>query len=847
MRVSWSEGALWWVTAALFGLGGPFVGLGAERLASRIEEEALSALCAGHVSEQAAWLARETYALAGELSHLEALFDGPTGLTREEFRRFTKPVLESHPAIQAIEWAPRIPASQRASHEQRARSEGLLDYRIRSQAPAGGLVMAPPKREYYPVFYAEPLGPNAPALGFDLSSETTRNAALTVALETRKLSLSDPVDPVQGGGDRALLALLTVDRRPVADAGAGHGQPEGVVLLVLRTRELLERALLPHEAGGGVPMEYELIDANPGGTPLVIGTVSTRDEKTPLASSVFEASLELGSQPWRLIGWPTQAFVSEHVTRWPLALGIGVFLFWETAGGLALLLQKRRKDAVFRRQARTYEAAVRSLTEGVVVADAAGEFVLFNPAAERILGMGLEEVGLQEWSRTYGCFYPDARTPFPPEQLPLARALKGEEAEEELFIRNQRVPDGVWISVSGAPMRNERGVLEGGAVVFRDITASKKASEERLRLSNALEQTADSVFITNREGVIEYVNPAFEATTGYSSEEALGQTPRILKSGKSSPQHYEELWRTILAGETFRSQIVNRRKSGELYHAEQSITPVRTSDGTVTHFVSVVKDVTDRVKRQAQEIEMLYASQIQKKLYPAEAPQIDGYDIAGAVFPAQATCGDYFDYVPFADHDFGLVIGDVSGHGLGPALIMAATRSYLRFLSTWCSDPAEIFETISNALFADLELNHYVAMVLVKLDACSGRFTFANAGHLSGYHLDHEGAVKTVLCSTGVPLGAFANQKYGCSEGVTIESGDVVVLFTDGIPEVEDGTGNFLGTENVLNVIRAHNHEPAERIVQHLYRAARDFAGGDPQQDDITVVVCRALSRAANS
>jgi sigma-B regulation protein RsbU (phosphoserine phosphatase) len=252
--------------------------------------------------------------------------------------------------------------------------------------------------------------------------------------------------------------------------------------------------------------------------------------------------------------------------------------------------------------------------------------------------------------------------------------------------------------------------------------------------------------------------------------------------------------------------------------------------------------MTDRIKRQAQEIEMQYASQIQRKLYPVEAPRIRGYDIAGAAFPMDEVCGDYFDYLPLPNDGLGLVIGDVCGHGLGPALIMTATRSYLRFLSNRCSDLGKIFETMNDALFADLERNRFVALMLARIDIPSRHLVYANAGHTPGYHLDPRGAVKAVLGSTGLPLGMFPNGRYECSGSVALEPGDLVVLLTDGISEAEDGTGNFFGTENALNVIRAHSHEPAEQIVEHLYRAARDFAGEALPQDDITVVVCKVGS-----
>ena len=120
------------------------------------------------------------------------------------------------------------------------------------------------------------------------------------------------------------------------------------------------------------------------------------------------------------------------------------------------------------------------------------------------------------------------------------------------------------------------------------------------KLWQAIEQSADLVLITDRAGVIEYVNPAFESLTGYSWEEAIGQTPRLLKSGQQSPELYQELWSTIMSGNVFRGVLANRKKSGEIFYAEKSITPVRDSDGKITHFISNDRDITERRRLEAQ-------------------------------------------------------------------------------------------------------------------------------------------------------------------------------------------------------------------------------------------------------
>lgn len=126
------------------------------------------------------------------------------------------------------------------------------------------------------------------------------------------------------------------------------------------------------------------------------------------------------------------------------------------------------------------------------------------------------------------------------------------------------------------------------------ISEREKAQEALSKLSNAVEQTADGVVITGKDGVIEYVNPAFEEQTGYTRSEAIGQNPRILKSGVHGTEFYETLWGTILAGRTFRGEIINKRKNGEHFYAEHTITPLKDQSGEIKHFVSVWKDVTER-------------------------------------------------------------------------------------------------------------------------------------------------------------------------------------------------------------------------------------------------------------
>ncbi len=184
----------------------------------------------------------------------------------------------------------------------------------------------------------------------------------------------------------------------------------------------------------------------------------------------------------------------------------------------------------------------------------------------------------------------------------------GRPSEAEYRIHR---PDGSvrWIWDRGVPVRDPSAT---GAVryvgVTRDITDRKQAEDEIRKLSRAMEQIPVSVVITDREGMIEYVNPKFQELTGFTPEEVRGQTPRILKSGYTLPVEYEKLWRTIRAGEEWQGVFHNKKKDGSLFWARASVSPIRDDAGTITHYLAVEEDITEHRLleeqfRQAQKME----------------------------------------------------------------------------------------------------------------------------------------------------------------------------------------------------------------------------------------------------
>lgn len=161
---------------------------------------------------------------------------------------------------------------------------------------------------------------------------------------------------------------------------------------------------------------------------------------------------------------------------------------------------------------------------------------------------------------------------------------------EWMMQRVDGTPFPAEISISSFEFRGER-VLQA---VIRDITWRKQTEQHLRQLSRAVEQSPCTVVITDTLGNIQYVNPKFTATTGYTSEEAMGENPRVLKSGENGPEEYKELWNTITAGHEWRGIFHNKRKNGELFWESASISPITDEGGTITHFLAVKEDITER-------------------------------------------------------------------------------------------------------------------------------------------------------------------------------------------------------------------------------------------------------------
>ena len=242
----------------------------------------------------------------------------------------------------------------------------------------------------------------------------------------------------------------------------------------------------------------------------------------------------------------------------------------------------------------------------------------------------------------------------------------------------------------------------------------------------------------------------------------------------------------------------------------------------------------------AQEEEFRIAREVQQQLFPAGPPVLAGYDVAGASRPAAATGGDYFDFIPTPNGRLLVVVGDVTGHGLGPAMLMADARAYLRALALSGLGFEDILAQARHLLIEDLGEERFITLLFGELDPATGVWQYVNAGHPPGYVLGPDGAVRAHLEPNAAAVGIDRAEERLVPGRLVLAPGEAIVLLTDGILEAHAKDGEEFGEARVLELVRRARGQPAAEIIRSLLDSAQRFSDPhSPRQDDMTAIVVK--------
>jgi CheY-like chemotaxis protein len=365
------------------------------------------------------------------------------------------------------------------------------------------------------------------------------------------------------------------------------------------------------------------------------------------------------------------------------------------------------------------------------------------------------------------------------------------------------------------------------AITRQRLTAKLQESENWLRL--LAEQLPAILWTTNRDLCITSWRGRDLESLKLGPEEVVGRTLYEML-GTDNPAHPSIAMH--------RSALEDGAASGQLdfsnrwynAHLEQ----LTSASGEVIGTIGVAMDVTYERKLQ-KDIEA--AHRVQQHMLPSFAPDMAGFDIAGACYPAEHCSGDFFDYIPLPDDRLAVVLADVSGHGFGPAIMASAIRSYLRTAAVLGNHVHEMLALCNRLLVHDAETTPFASVFAARIDSPSRSFQFASAGH-PAFLLRRDGSMET-LETKCVPIGVREDEIFPLSRSIHLHRGEILVLASDGVFETRREDGDFLGIKRAMDVVREAAQQPAREVVDEVYRAACEFAGSRRLDDDLTVVVVK--------
>ena len=225
-------------------------------------------------------------------------------------------------------------------------------------------------------------------------------------------------------------------------------------------------------------------------------------------------------------------------------------------------------------------------------------------------------------------------------------------------------------------------------------------------------------------------------------------------------------------------------------------------------------------------------------MLPDKPPSLSGWDIAARLEPARETSGDFYDFIPLPNNKLGIVVADVTDKGLGAAVFMALASSLIRtYAARYPTLPALAFSSVNERILTDTRGSIFVTAFYLVLEPEIGRLRYVNAGHGPPMLLSSQkGKPLDRLGRTGIPLGVMESSVWG-QKIARLASGDLLLLYTDGVTEAQDRYGDFFGEHRLMDTLRSQHGRPASAVLESIMGALNRFTGDAPRQDDRALVV----------
>jgi PAS domain S-box-containing protein len=391
---------------------------------------------------------------------------------------------------------------------------------------------------------------------------------------------------------------------------------------------------------------------------------------------------------------------------------------------------------------------------------------------------------------------------------------------------------------------NARSVLERGTIyaVGRNITERLRIEKEllyRVRRERAiLDNTPAVIYVRGADGRYEFVNRRHAELFSGDQESAVGKRTRDFFTDAVADRLDGQDRQVLETGETISVEETDRRDDGVHTYASVKF-PLLDPGGRVCATAGIATDITEQLRHRQTERELVLAHSFQNKLYPRTAPAVRGIGVAGSAFPVAQMCGDYYDYVLLGPGRLLITLGDVSGHGVGPALQMMEVRSTVRTLARLVDDLPSLMADLNRSLCEDLPESTFISFFLADIDLEKRRIRHVGAGHDA--FLIRADATVVRLESTHPLLGIDSSVSFVDVASTDIGQGDVLFIFTDGLSDARSARDEEFGRQRPINIVACHHGETADRILGELFQSVLEFTSGCTIRDDITAVIAKII------
>ncbi|MGZ8162242.1 MAG: PAS domain S-box protein [Methylobacter sp.] len=510
------------------------------------------------------------------------------------------------------------------------------------------------------------------------------------------------------------------------------------------------------------------------------------------------------------------------------------------------ITQKKEVESALSESEERFRQMAEMTGEWLWEQDPDGYYTYSSTAVNQILGFKQEEV--------IGKHYTEFLTA---QDKVSQQSYAGSHQPFYALINHYQHKDGheVLTESTGLPIISADGKLLKWRGVDRDITARKHFqdalidSEKRTRL--IIESSLSAIVIMNSYGIIIDWNHQSEKMFGWLRMEAIGRRlDELIIPLRFRSAHRQGLKDFLYSG---KGPFLNRqiehvalRRDGSEFPVEFSVSPLKLGNAYI--FSGFIHDITarkaaERQIRQAQvnlaiaQSEIKIAHQIQASLLPSAPIKSEHFEITGFCLPAHQVGGDYFDYFFRNKDHLDMVIADVSGHSVGPALFMVEARSAIRTQASGTGTPSQTLMILNNFLFKDLDkADFFITLFYLQYDITTHQLSFANAGHPPPLLLSPFQSECRQLDADGLILGIRENVVFE-EKTTSLSQGDLILFYTDGLTEAENVQGEFFGIKRVSEIFIHYAPQGPQAIIDALLEQLKQFCQSESFKDDVTLMI----------